>query len=173
MPTSDELYAQAEKLKDGGKLEEAVAVLTQLVNQDPNYALAHSCLAVVLGKLRRHDEAIRHGLKVCELEPNDPFSFTAMSVTFQRTEKFPKPKTRWPERGCCKAGISVAEQRGSQHAASLQPDSAVVDRVVDDLVGAGAAAVLGDQQAAGEFVAAALFAHVDQRVGGGQYVAVD
>lgn len=90
MSTNEELYDQAERLKDEGKLDEAVAVLEQIVAQDASYPLAHSALAVLYGRLRRHDEAIRHGLKVCELEPNEPFSFTAMSVTFQRAGKIPE-----------------------------------------------------------------------------------
>ena len=90
MPTNEELYAEAERLKDQGKLEEAAAVLERIAEQDPQYALAHSALAVIYGRLKRHDEAIRHGLKVCELEPHEPFSFTAMSVTFQRAGKIPE-----------------------------------------------------------------------------------
>lgn len=90
MATNEELYAQAEQLKDEGKLEEAAKSLETLVAQDERYALAHSALAVIYGRLRKHDEAIRHGLKVCELEPNDAFSFTAMSVTFQRAGKIPE-----------------------------------------------------------------------------------
>ncbi len=90
MSTNEELYSEAEQLKDGGKLEEAAVVLERLVGQDPQYALAHSALAVIYGRLKRHNEAIRHGLKVCELEPNEPFSFTAMSVTFQRAGKIPE-----------------------------------------------------------------------------------
>ena len=90
MSTNEELYTQAERLKDEGKLDEAATVLEQIVVQDASYALAHSALAVIYGRLKRHDEAIRHGLKVCELEPNDPFSFTAMSVTFQRAGKIPE-----------------------------------------------------------------------------------
>jgi tetratricopeptide (TPR) repeat protein len=78
------LYDEADKLKDAGKLEEAVAKLTEALAADPNYALAHSALAVVLQKLGRHEEAIQHAQKVSELEPDDPFSFTALSVTFQR-----------------------------------------------------------------------------------------
>ena len=90
MPSNEELYAQAERLKDEGKLPEAATVLEQIVAQDAGYALAHSALAVIYGRINRHDEAIRHGLKVCDLEPNDPFSFTAMSVTFQRAGKIPE-----------------------------------------------------------------------------------
>jgi tetratricopeptide (TPR) repeat protein len=78
------LYDAADKLKDAGKLDEALAKLNEAVAADANYALAHSALAVVLQKLGRHDEAIEHAQKVCELEPDDPFSYTALSVTYQR-----------------------------------------------------------------------------------------
>src|SRR3954468_8864681 len=78
------LYDQADKLKDEGKIEEAAAKLQEALTADPNYALAHSALAVVLQKLGKHEEAIEHARRACELEPNDPFSFTALSVTYQR-----------------------------------------------------------------------------------------
>src|SRR2546421_1301964 len=78
------LYDQADKLKDEGKIEESAAKLKQALAADPSYALAHSALAVVLQKLGKHDEAIEHARRACELEPNDPFSFTALSVTYQR-----------------------------------------------------------------------------------------
>ncbi len=78
------LYDEADKLKDDGKLDEAAARLNEALTADPKYALAHSALAVVLQKLGRHEEAIGHAQKVCELEPNDPFSYTALSVTYQR-----------------------------------------------------------------------------------------
>jgi tetratricopeptide (TPR) repeat protein len=78
------LYDQADKLKDEGKIEESAAKLKEALAADPSYALAHSALAVVLQKLGKHDEAIEHARRACELEPNDPFSFTALSVTYQR-----------------------------------------------------------------------------------------
>jgi predicted Zn-dependent protease len=87
MPTSDEIYDIADRQKDEGKLEDAVSTLKGLVATDPGYALAHSALAVMLGKLQRHDDAIQHALKVCELQPNDTFSFTALSVTYVRAGK--------------------------------------------------------------------------------------
>jgi Flp pilus assembly protein TadD len=90
MPTNEELYDEAEKLKDAGNLEEAVAKCQALLAQDPGYALAHSMLAVVYTRLRRHEEAVQHAQKVCQLEPNDPFSFTALSVTCQRAGKIPE-----------------------------------------------------------------------------------
>lgn len=84
MPTNDELYSEAEKLKDSGDLEGAANKLSELLAQDARYALGHSALAVIYGRLGRHAEAVEHAMKVCELEPNDPFSFTALSVTCQR-----------------------------------------------------------------------------------------
>jgi len=90
MPTPEEKYNEAEQLKDEGKFEEAIEKLCQLVEEHPDFALAHSALAVVYGKVGKHDQAIQHGLKVCELEPNDAFSFTAMSVTYQRAGRIPE-----------------------------------------------------------------------------------
>ena len=78
------LYDEADKLKSEGKLDEAVAKLEQAVALDDSYALAHSALAVLLQRLGKHEDAIQHALRVTELEPGDPFSFTALSVTYQR-----------------------------------------------------------------------------------------
>jgi Flp pilus assembly protein TadD len=90
MPSKEDLYEQAEKLKDAGDLEAAAAKCQECLQQDANYALAHSMLAVVLTKLKRHDEAIQHAIRVCQIEPNDPFSFTALSVTCQRAGRIPE-----------------------------------------------------------------------------------
>lgn len=84
MPTSDELYNSAEKLKDAGKYEEAIAALNTLLGQDPTHALSHLALAVLYGKVGQHDKAVEHGQRACELEPSDAFSYTALSVTYQR-----------------------------------------------------------------------------------------
>jgi tetratricopeptide (TPR) repeat protein len=78
------LYDEADRLKDAGKPEEAVAKLNEALAVDPSYALAHSALAVLLQRMGKHEEAIGHAEKVCEIEPNDPFSFTALSVIYQR-----------------------------------------------------------------------------------------
>jgi tetratricopeptide (TPR) repeat protein len=90
MPTNDELYAEAEQLKEAGDLEGAVAKLNELIAADNDYALAHSALAVFCGRLDNHELAIKHGLEVCRIEPDDAFSFTAMSVTYQRGGRIPE-----------------------------------------------------------------------------------
>ncbi|MEY3204617.1 MAG: hypothetical protein RLZZ21_948 [Planctomycetota bacterium] len=80
----EDRYAAAEQLKDAGDLAAAVAALEAVVAEDPGYALAHSALAAWCTRLERHDDAVRHARRVCELEPNDPFSYTAMSVACMR-----------------------------------------------------------------------------------------
>lgn len=80
----EERYAAAERLKDAGDLAAAVASLEAVVAEDPGYALAHSALAAWCTRLERHEEAVRHARRVVELEPNDPFSYTALSVACMR-----------------------------------------------------------------------------------------
>ncbi len=79
-----ELYDQADQLKSQGKLEEAVAKYQEALVADPNYALVHSALAIVEQKLGHHELAVQHAEKVCDLAPDDPFSYTALSVILQR-----------------------------------------------------------------------------------------
>ncbi len=78
------LYSEAEKLKDDGNLEEAISKLQAIIEQDDTFILAHLTLAVLFGRVNKHEEAVQHGEKACELEPNEAFNFTAMSVTYQR-----------------------------------------------------------------------------------------
>ena len=84
MTTREERYEAAEALKNAGDLPAAVAALEAVVAVDADYALAHSALAAWCTRLERHEEAIRHARRVCELEPADPFSFTALSVACMR-----------------------------------------------------------------------------------------
>jgi len=84
MSSKEERYAAAETLKNEGQLAEAVAALETLVAEQPDFALAYSALAAWCTRLDRHDEAIGHARRVCELEPTDPFSFTALSVACMR-----------------------------------------------------------------------------------------
>lgn len=84
MQTPEDWYERAEALKNEGRLPEAVAELEQLVAEHADFALAHSALAAWCTRLERHDEAVRHARRVCELAPGDPFSYTALSVACMR-----------------------------------------------------------------------------------------
>jgi Flp pilus assembly protein TadD len=84
MAALDQIYDEAIALQEGGQLDEAVKKLEQLVEQDPEYALAHSALSVFYGRLERLDEAVEHAQKVCALEPDDPFSYVALSLICQK-----------------------------------------------------------------------------------------
>jgi len=81
---ADQIYDDAIQLQEAGNLQEAVTKLEGLLADEPDYALAHTALSVFYGKLDRHDEAVEHAKKVCELEPEDPFSYMAMSLTCQK-----------------------------------------------------------------------------------------
>lgn len=81
---STELYKQADVLKHEGKPAEAIEVLQKLLAEDPDHTLSHLALAVLYGRVGQHDKAVEHGRRACELSPEDPFSYTAMSVTYQR-----------------------------------------------------------------------------------------
>lgn len=77
-------YNEAEKLKDEGKLDEAVAILTSVLEEDADHILTHLTLGRIYTLQQKFELACEHGQKVCELEPNEPFNFTALSVTYQR-----------------------------------------------------------------------------------------
>jgi len=84
MTSKSELYNEADRLKAGFQFEAAIEKLKELLAIDDRYVLAHSALAVVYGKVKGHDKAIEHAVRASELEPDDFFSWTALSVTYQR-----------------------------------------------------------------------------------------
>jgi Flp pilus assembly protein TadD len=84
MASVEREYDEAIALQEAGKLEEAIGKLEALVEQAPDHALAHAGLSAFYSKMDRHDEAVVEAQKVCELEPEDPFSFMAMSLICQK-----------------------------------------------------------------------------------------
>lgn len=87
MAEADKLYDEAHKLKESGDLEGAVTGWKAILENHPDHAITHQALAVYLQKLGQNDDAINHALKVTELIPNDPFSYTQLSVIYQRCGK--------------------------------------------------------------------------------------
>ena len=84
MSNADVMYDEATKLKEQGELEASVNKLLEIVEANPEHVISHSALGLYLQKLGRNEEAYSHAKRVTELEPNDPFSFTQLSVVCQR-----------------------------------------------------------------------------------------
>ncbi|NLE38954.1 MAG: hypothetical protein GX621_13100 [Pirellulaceae bacterium] len=87
MPGRDHRYDEAIALQQAGNMHEAVERLESLVLEEPDFALAHAALSVFYNKLEEFEKSVHHGQKVCELEPQDPFSFVAMSLICQKAGK--------------------------------------------------------------------------------------
>jgi len=85
--TPGKMYDEAMKLKNEGNLEGCVEALKHILTVDPNHVQTHMALGVHQQKLGRPEEAIHHAKMVTELEPTDAFSFTQLSVIYQRCGK--------------------------------------------------------------------------------------
>ena len=90
MPTPNELYDQAVDLRDKEDKPAAIAKLEEAVAADPSFAIGHGMLAKLYSDIAETDKAIEHARKVVELEPEDTFSYTALSVIYQRCGKIPE-----------------------------------------------------------------------------------
>ena len=90
MPTANELYDQAAELRDRGDKPGAIETLEEAIALDPAFALGHGMLAKLYADVAETEKAIAHAKKVVELEPDDTFSYTALSVIYQRCGKIPE-----------------------------------------------------------------------------------
>ena len=75
---------RSERLRKEGKYTEAAAKYREFLASDQSHVLSHLALAVVYGLLGEHDKAVASGRRACELEPDDPFNLTALTVTYKR-----------------------------------------------------------------------------------------
>jgi Flp pilus assembly protein TadD len=90
MPTAHELYDLAVELRDKGDKTGAADKLEEATRIDPGFAIGHGMLAKLYADLAESDKAIAHAQKVVELEPDDAFSYTALSVIYQRCGRIPE-----------------------------------------------------------------------------------
>jgi Flp pilus assembly protein TadD len=90
MPTPNELYDQAVELRDQGDKPGAVAKLEEAVAIEDGFVIGHGLLAKLYVDLAESDKAIFHAKKVVELEPDDTFSYTALSIIYQRCGRIPE-----------------------------------------------------------------------------------
>ena len=72
-------YDAAIALKEAGDSEHAMEQLEKLCEDFPDYALPHAALSMLYCRFGAFEDSLKHATRVCELEPQDPFSFTALS----------------------------------------------------------------------------------------------
>lgn len=85
-----ELFLAGKKLKEEKKYEEAVEKLKQCLELDEKFALALHAIIQCHTELGQHDQAIEYGKKLIEIEPNDNFSYIALSRAYQRGGYIPE-----------------------------------------------------------------------------------
>jgi Flp pilus assembly protein TadD len=90
MATPNELYDQALDLRDRDDKPGAIALLEEAIAADPAFAIGHGMLAKLYADIAEADKAIEHARRVVELEPDDTFSYTALSVIYQRCGRIPE-----------------------------------------------------------------------------------
>ena len=78
------LENEADQLRGEGKYEDAIKKLEEALGMDENFVRGHLGLSVLYHHVKDYAKSCYHGEKACELEPNDVFNLSALSVTYQR-----------------------------------------------------------------------------------------
>lgn len=78
------LEDEAIQCRIAGNIQSEVEKLNEALALDPGFVRAHLALAIAYIKLGQFAEAVGHAEKAAELEPNDAFNFTSLSVIYQR-----------------------------------------------------------------------------------------
>lgn len=90
MPTWLEVYKEGLRLKEQKQYEEAIARLSEASALDPKQTVPFHALTQCCTELGRHDEAIAFAKKTVEIEPDDQFSYIALSRAYQRANMIPE-----------------------------------------------------------------------------------
>ena len=75
---------EADALREAKKFQEAVDKLKTLLELDEDFVRAHLALAILYSELGDAETSVKHGEKAVQLEPEDPFNRTALSITYQK-----------------------------------------------------------------------------------------
>ncbi len=84
MSQAAQLESEATLLRNEGKYEEAIGKLKEALGIDEKFVLAHLGLAVLYHNIGDWGNSVAHGEKAVEIEPDDQFNYSALSVTYQR-----------------------------------------------------------------------------------------
>ena len=83
-PEQLELEKAADELRGEGIYEEAIAKLDEAIAADEILARAHLGLSVLYHHTQDYAKSVYHAEKAVEIEPDDAFNYSALSVTYQR-----------------------------------------------------------------------------------------
>lgn len=80
----EELFYEGADLQGEGRYDEAMACFEKCLAIDPEYADALLGMAMVYVAREQFEEAIAVGLRLAELQPDDPLTYTNLSRFYQR-----------------------------------------------------------------------------------------
>lgn len=83
VPDARALYREGFRHFAEDRIDEAIACYRSAVEAEPDLAIAWNGLSMTLKRKGDVDGAIEAGLKIAELEPNDPLSHTNLSILYQ------------------------------------------------------------------------------------------
>ena len=87
MPTNDDLMDEGNAALAVGDLEEAVKYFRQVVGQDPQFQDGWHALAMGLYKLDRYVEAIEAGRRAAQIDPNNQFVWSSLSLAYNANKQ--------------------------------------------------------------------------------------
>jgi len=80
----EDLFYEGADLQGEGRYDEAMACFEKCLAIDPEYADALLGMAMVFVAREQFEEAIAVGLRLAELQPDDPLTYTNLSRFYQR-----------------------------------------------------------------------------------------
>ena len=87
MPTNDELMDDGNTALAIGDLEEAAKCFRLAVEQDPQFQDGWHALGMALYKLDRYVEAIEAGQCAAEIDPNNQFVWSSLSLAYNANKQ--------------------------------------------------------------------------------------
>jgi len=87
MPTIDELMDEGNTALAIGELDEAVKYFQQVVEQDAQNEDGWQAICMALYKLDRYEEAIVAGKRLAQINPNNQFVWSSLSLAYNANKQ--------------------------------------------------------------------------------------
>src|SRR5476651_2529445 len=87
MPTIDELMDEGHGALAIGELEEATNYFRKVVEQDAQFQDGWHALSMALYKLDRYEESIEAGKRAAEIDPNNQFVWSSLSLAYNANKQ--------------------------------------------------------------------------------------